>query len=226
MLIKTIVISSVLGFSALSAACGGGGSTAMLNANKNTATPTPFANENTATPKPFVSKPDAGQAKFEASEIKEVSLETVYKEFYEEGSKCRKDYVEYFGKEDGAASSSSPCRINIILNRDTLKATRSIEVWRWDKTTRQNKSVEKNVWTAALSADKFDQMANIVGENKMFTDWQDVMINVSNCKITAAYPQGKRSVMSNVGPSTTTYFPMVKAFQEFDREVKWQQSAR
>lgn len=225
MSIKTLVISSVLGLSALSAACGGG-ATAMLDANKNTAMPTPFANKNTATPTPVVSKPDAGEAKFEASEIKEVSIETVYKEFYEEGSKCRKDYVEYFGKEDGAASSSSPCRIKIVLNRDTLKATRTIEVWRWDKNARQNKSVEKNVWTTELSAEKFDQMAKIVGENKMFIDWQDVMINVSNCTITAIYPQGKRSVMSNVGPTATTYLPMVKAFQEFDREAKWQQSVK
>jgi hypothetical protein len=214
---KNSAILLLLALSAMSAACLGGAK-ASGNIDKNPTTPA-IAIVETPTPAP---PKGPGDVKYDASEINEVSIATSYKDFYNESSKCRKDYVEYFGKEDGVASSSSPCRIEIVLNRDTLKAKRTIDIWRWDKTERQFRSVEKTVESGELSADKFKEIAKIVGENEMFENWQDMMITVSNCMITASYPQGKRSVMSNVGPSATTYLPMVTAFEEFDRETKWQ----
>jgi hypothetical protein len=219
-LTKTLIISSLLGLSALFTACQSGGATVMSNTNKTAVAPTIAA---TATPTAPTSK-GPGDVKYDAAGIKEVSLETVYKEFYAEGDKCRKDYVEYFGKDDGAASSSSPCRIKIVLNRDTLKATRTIDVWRWDKTERRNSLVEKTTRNSEISAEKFAQIAKLIGENEAFTNWQDMSINVSNCTITAFYPQGARSVMSNVGPTTVDYLPMVIAFRDFDRETKWQEA--
>jgi hypothetical protein len=157
-----------------------------------------------------------------SDKVSALAMETVYKNYYDEGSKCRKNYVEYFGNEDGAAGSSSPCTINISLERDG-GATKTLQIRRWDKTAKGFKVVEKSVWTARIERGQFDALAKIVTENAAFKAWQDgVMINVSNSKVSATHPKGTRTVMSNVDEKAVQFLPMLAAFSQIDKEIKWE----
>ncbi len=78
-----------------------------------------------------------------ASDVKSISINTVYKGFFAPGDKCAKSYNEYFGNDDGIGSSSSPCTIKMTFDRNG-PATRSIEISRWDKTAKEKRLVEKS----------------------------------------------------------------------------------
>ena len=164
---------------------------------------------------PMVSKSD---------EVTVLAMETVYKNYFEEGSKCRKTYNEYFGNEDGAASTSSPCTINFSFEK-TGGATKTLEIRRWDKTAKGFKTVEKSVWTAKISGEQFDRLAKSVTENQAFKAWQDGMsIYVSNSQVSATHPRGTRTAMSNVDEKTVRFLPLLDAFRELDQQIKWEKA--
>jgi hypothetical protein len=169
--------------------------------------------------------PVSGQippVEIKSGEVSALAMETVYKNYFEEGSKCRKNYVEYFGNEDGAASSSSPCTISFSFEKDG-GATKTIQIRRWDKTSKGFKTVEKSVWTAHVSGEQFAALAKIITENEAFKSWQDgVMINVSNSKVSATHPKGTRTAMSNVDEKTVLFLPLLDAFRRLDKEIKWE----
>lgn len=162
------------------------------------------------------------QLTIKSDEVSSLTLETVYKNYFDEGSKCRKTYNEFFGNEDGAWSPSSPCTMNVLFDRDG-GAAKTIEIRRYDKTAKEYKTVEKSIWKAKIPREQFDALAKTITENKAFKAWQDgIMINVSNSEVSATHPKGTRTVMSNVDEKTIQFLPMLDAFKQLDKKIDWE----
>lgn len=158
------------------------------------------------------------------SDVEALTIETVYKNFYAEGSKCRQTYNEYFKNTDGVGSSSSPCNVKLTVSRDG-SAEKTIEVRRYDTTAREWRAVEKNVWKAKISEAEFKDLARLIVNNDAFKAWNDMtLINVSNCKITVRHASGTKSPMSNVDERATDYLPMVEAFKKLDGKTAWEKA--
>lgn len=157
-----------------------------------------------------------------AEDIKSASIKTVYKEYFEAGDKCAKTYDEYFGKNDGVSSLSSPCTIEVVFDRDG-NAKRSIEVRRWDKIAKDFRVIEKSDARAHVTPEQFASLAQSIVINNAFKDWRDGMsVTVSNCSITAVHSGGTRTVMSNVDENTTVFLQMINAFKKLERELTWE----
>lgn len=157
-----------------------------------------------------------------SDEVSLLVMETVYKNYFPEGDKCRKTYNEYFGNADGAGSSSSPCTINIAFER-TGGATKTLLIKRYDKAERKYKIVENSIWTAKISSEQFDALARSITENAAFKAWQEgTDIYVSNSKISAVHTKGTRTVLSNADEKTLLFLPMLDAFRESDGKLKWE----
>lgn len=156
------------------------------------------------------------------SDVEALTIETVYKGFYAEGSKCRQTYNEYFRNTDGVGSSSSPCNVKLTFNRDG-SSEKTIEVRRYDTTAKEWRVVEKNVWKSKVSDEQFKDLAQLIVNNDAFKSWNDMtLINVSNCKITVRHTSGTKSPMSNVDEKATAYLPMVEAFKKLDGKISWE----
>ncbi len=162
------------------------------------------------------------QVEIKESDVLSLTIETVYKGFYAEGSKCRQTYNEYFKNTDGVGSASSPCNVKLTFNRDG-SSNREIEVRRYDTTAKQWQTVEKNVWKSKVSGEEFKELAKLIVNNEAFKTWNDMtMINVSNCKITVKHTNGTKSPMSNVDERATAYLPMVNGFKDLDGKISWE----
>ena len=160
-----------------------------------------------------------------ASDVKSISINTVYKGFFEPGSKCAKSYNEYFGNEDGYASPSSPCTIKMTFDRNGL-ATRSIEIGRWDKVAKEKRSIEKSESTGEISSDLFQTLAQAIVTNDAFKSWRvGTMITVSNCSITVNHSGGTKTVMSNVDEKTSVYLQMIDAIKQAESQIKWKDAS-
>jgi hypothetical protein len=177
--------------------------------------PTPVASP-IRTPEKEIPNPE-----IKASDVKSISIDTVYPGYFPAGNKCAQTYNEYFGNEDGIGSSSSPCTIKITLNSDGI-ATRSVVVSRWDKATKAKREVERTETTAQILPEQFAQLAEEIVSNQAFKDWREgTMINVSNCTITVAHTGGTRSPVSNVSDKTIAYNPMVDAIKRVESDLSW-----
>ena len=160
-----------------------------------------------------------------AADVKSVSITTVYKGYFEPGNKCAKTYNEYFGNEDGVGSTSSPCTIRITFGRDG-GATRSIEIRRWDKTSRDMHVIEKSSSTATITPEQFNALARTIVANEAFKSWREgTMINVSNCSITVVHNGGTKTVMSNVDETATVFLQMVDGFKQLEKQLRWENAA-
>ncbi|HQU83566.1 MAG TPA: hypothetical protein PKY59_10590 [Pyrinomonadaceae bacterium] len=156
------------------------------------------------------------------SDVSSVTLETVYKDYFDENSKCRKTYNEVFGKEDGFYSPSSPCTIAFDVNRDG-SVTKTIEMQRWNKQKNKKEAVEKNEWKANIDAKTFDVFAKNIVETETFKNWNDgVSLNVVNTTITVRHSKGSRTLMSNVDKNTTVFLKLLDNFHELDKKVSWE----
>jgi hypothetical protein len=159
-----------------------------------------------------------------SSEVSSLALNTIYKGFFAADSKCHQSYNELFGKEDGFFTDSSPCTIDIVFDRDG-SATKTIRLERWDKESKQKKTVEKTDWKATLTTEQFDELAKSVIETEIFQNWNDMMmINVVNSRIKATYPKGSRTLMSNVDEKTVSFLPLMNSFKQLDGKLKWEKS--
>lgn len=186
----------------------------------------PSQNQTVAKMSPTATPPvEIPQVEIKSDAVSSLEFKTVYKDFYEENSKCRKDYVEYFGKEDGAASSSSPCAVSLIFKRDNSAAIKTIEVRRWDKQARETKVVEKNSWAAKISPEQFDRLAKTTTEDEDFKSWRDgTMINVSNTSISVVYPKGTRTMMMNLVKENVSRVSLFGEFKRLDKEIQWEKT--
>ena len=180
----------------------------------------PATNAATRTPVPTTGQ-EIPNPDVVAADVTSISINTVYKGYFDPGTKCAKTYNEYFGNEDGIGSSSSPCTIKIEFARDG-SATRVVDVSRWDKTAKQKTVVESTSQTGKITPEQFDDLAKSVVANEAFRGWREgTMINVSNCSITVKYAGRSKSVMSNVDEKTTDYFKLVDAIRLLDKSVSW-----
>lgn len=156
-----------------------------------------------------------------ASDVESISINNIYRGFFETGSKCAKSYNEYFGNEDGFSSPSSPCTIKMTFNREG-RATRSIEIGRWDKASKEKRVVEKADSTGELSSEQFQTLAQAIVTNDAFKSWHGgTMITVSNCSITVNQTGGTKTVMSNVDERTSVFLQMIDAVKKAESQVKW-----
>lgn len=157
-----------------------------------------------------------------ASEVSSLTLETDYKEFFEANSKCRKSYDEVYGKGGGFSSESSPCRAEIVFNRDG-SAVKSIELRRYDTATRGLRVVEKAVWKSRMTSAQFNALAGAIVDSDVFKGWQDgTQIYRRNTTITVRQIDGVRQLMSYVDQTTTAFLPLVEAFKKLDSQLSWQ----
>lgn len=157
-----------------------------------------------------------------SSEVSSLALNTVYKDFFPADSKCRKNYIELFGKDDGFYSESSPCTIDIVFNRDG-SATKTIRLDRWDKESKQKKIVEKTEWKVKITVEQFDELAKSIVDTEIFQNWNDMMmLNVVNSRISVVYPKGTRTLMSNVDAKTTVFLKLMDAFKQLDGKLNWE----
>jgi hypothetical protein len=156
---------------------------------QNAETPKPIMKQEEPTPPKQIQPPPPSEDVNE-SDVEALTIETVYKDFYAEGSKCRQTYNEYFKNTDGVGSSSSPCNVKLTFNRDG-SSEKTIEVRRYDTTAREWRTVEKNVWKSKISDAEFKDLAQLIVNNDAFKAWNDMtLINVSNCKITVRHTSG------------------------------------
>lgn len=156
------------------------------------------------------------------SEAESLALNTVYRDFFPADSKCRKNYNELFGKEDGFYSESSPCTLDISFNRDG-SATKTIRLERWDKETKQKKVVEKTDWKAKISPEQFEELAKSIIETETFQNWNDnVMLDVANTRISVKSSKGTRTLLSNVDAKTTVFLKLMDSFNQLDSKIKWE----
>ena len=191
-------------------------------AAQNAETPKPSMKQEEPTPPKQIQPPPPSEDVNE-SDVEALTIETVYKNFYAEGSKCRQTYNEYFKNTDGVGSSSSPCSVKLTFNRDGGSAEKTIEVRRYDTTAKEWRVVEENVWKSKVSDAEFKELAKIIVNNDAFKAWNDMtLINVSNCKITVRHSSGTKSPMSNVDEKATAYLPMVEAFKKLDGKTAWE----
>ena len=159
-----------------------------------------------------------------ASDITSLTLETVYKDFFEESSKCRKSYNELFGKGDGFFSEGSPCIINLSFDRNKT-AAKSLELRRYDKTSKENRVLEKSVWKAQITDEQFDELAKSIANNDIFKDWRNGKeIFTSNSKIMVRHTNGTIQLLSNVDKATVKFLPMMESFRQLDRKIKWEKA--
>jgi hypothetical protein len=176
-----------------------------------TPTPIPFATANDEIPNPDI----------KASDVRSISINTVYKGFFEPASKCAKSYNEYFGNDDGFASPSSPCTVKLAFDRAGSSA-RSIELSRWDKTEKKRSTVDKTDTTANITQEQFNNLAQAIVSNEAFLRWREgTMINVSNCAITVVHSGGTKTVMSNVDEKTTVFLKMIDAIKLAENQLSW-----
>ncbi len=180
-------------------------------------TPTPAAGDTPKQP-PNVEIPNP---EIRATDVSSLSIDTVYKGYFDAADKCSRSYNEYFGNDDGSSSPSSPCVVKVTFDRDG-HASRLVEVSRWDKVAKQKRVVERTDSTADVTAEQFNGLAQAIVANEAFRSWREgTMINVSNCKISVTYPGGVRSPMSNVSEQTTGYLQMVEAFKQLEKQLAW-----
>ncbi|HVE59044.1 MAG TPA: hypothetical protein VNB22_19630, partial [Pyrinomonadaceae bacterium] len=185
-------------------------------AAQNAETPKPIMKQEEPTPPKRTEPIPPPSEDVNASDVEALTIETVYKNFYAEGSKCRQTYNEYFKNTDGVGSSSSPCSVKLTFNRDG-SAEKTIEVHSYEKDAKQWRVVEKSVWKSKVSEAEFKELAQLIVNNDAFKAWNDMtLINVSNCKITVRHTSGTKSPMSNVDEKATAYLPMVEAFKKLD----------
>lgn len=165
------------------------------------------------------------QTEIKSAAVSQIEFNTVYKDFYDADSKCHKDYVEYFGKEDGAMGLSSPCAVSLTFKRDGGDAAKTIAVRRWDKAARETKEVERTVWTAKISPEQFARLVKTVTEDEGFKSWRDgTMINVSNASVSVVYPKGRRSMQMNLVEETVNRVLLFGEFKRLDKEIKWEKA--
>jgi hypothetical protein len=157
----------------------------------------------------------------DAADVRSISINTIYRGFFDAGDKCAKSYNEYFGNDDGFASPSSPCTIKMSFDRDG-SAKRSIEIGRWDKTTKEKHTVEKTEASASMTEKQFNELAQTIVTNDAFKSWREgTMITVSNCSISVDHSGGTKTVMSNVDEKTTTYLKMIDAIKKTEKQLNW-----
>jgi hypothetical protein len=222
---KTIIVSTI--FSAVTALVTASAVSAVFFFYKPAAqiaeTPKPVIESQPTTPTPPESTP-IQQAEIKATDVNSAAIETVYKNFFPEGSKCRQTYNEMFGDRDGVYSSSSACRINLTFNRDG-SAEKIIVIRRYDNAAKEWRDTDKTVWKSKISSEQFKSLANLIVNNEAFKSWNDMMmITVSNCKIMVKHTGGTKSPMSNVDERATAYLPMVNAFKELDARALWEKT--
>ncbi|MBX7172341.1 MAG: hypothetical protein K1X72_15350 [Pyrinomonadaceae bacterium] len=158
------------------------------------------------------------------SEAESLALNTVYRDFFPADSKCRKNYNELFGKEDGFYSEGSPCTLDISFNRDG-SATKTIRLERWDKETKQKKEVEKTDWKAKISPEQFEELAKSIIETETFQNWNDnVMLDVANTRISVKSSKVTRTLLSNVDAKTTVFLKLMDSFNQLDGKIKWEKA--
>lgn len=156
-----------------------------------------------------------------AADVNSVTIDTVYKGYFDAGSKCAKSYNEYFGDQDGIFSSSSPCNIRMSFGRDG-HAVRSIVISRWDKSAKGKRVVEKTDSTADVTPEQFNTLAQAIVSNQAFRSWREgTMISASNCSITVAHTGGAKTIMSNVDERTTVFLQMVDAIRQTEHQLDW-----
>jgi hypothetical protein len=176
--------------------------------------PTPPANAVTPTDGP-------SRSAIDAADVSSIEIKTIYRGYFDPADKCSRSYDEYFGKGDGITSPSSPCTIHITFDRSG-KATREVELLRWDKATSQKKVIERTEAFAEIKPERFAELAHEIVSNQAFIAWQDGMtITVSNCSISVTHPVGTKTVMSNVDDSATAFLQMVNAIKRTEKELKW-----
>lgn len=185
----------------------------------------PQAVDGQPTPVPVATATPANQEipnpEIKAADFKSVKLMTVYKGFFDASNKCSRSYNEYFGNDDGVASPSSPCEIRMEFSRDG-RATRTVEVRRWDKAAKEKRLVEKADSSADVTPEQFDALAKAIAANEAFVSWRDgTMINVSNSTITVTHTGGTKSVMSNVDEKTTVFLQMFDAIRQLEKQLIW-----
>ena len=211
------IISAVAGFAAAFAACFVFFYFVYRPAQPVDASPT---NQSNPSPAPTFSEitPDP---EIKAEDVKSVSIKTVYKGYFEAGDKCAKTYNEYFGNDDGVWSPSSPCSVEITFDREG-KASRSIQVRRWDKTAKEYHIVETSESIAHISPAEFSSLVQTIVSNEAFQAYKKGMsITASNCSVTVVYGNEIKTAMSNVDDKTTVFLQMLNAFKQIEKQLSW-----
>ena len=170
-----------------------------------------------STPNSEIPNPDISSA-----DVRSISINTVYRGYFDPGSKCAKTYNEYFGNEDGFASPSSPCTLKITFERDG-HAKRSIEIGRWDRATKEKRIVGNTETSASITPEQFNTLAQTLVANEAFRSWREgTMITVSNCSITVVHSGGTKTIMSNVDEKTTVFLEMINSIKKTEGQLNWQ----
>jgi hypothetical protein len=84
---------------------------------------------------------------------------------------------------------------------------------------------EKNLWRGKITDTQFKSLLETEVNNEIFQSWSDgVSVTVSNCKITANYSGGTRTLMSNVDKRAEKFLPLMNAFKNLEPQIEWEKA--
>jgi hypothetical protein len=156
------------------------------------------------------------------SEVLSLNIDTTYKGFFDENSKCRKSYNEMFNGRENDSDANSACSVNLTFERDG-SAGKKLVIRRYDGAVKNWVEAETSVWRSKISGEQFRELANSIVNNEAFKNWNEMIsINTRNCKITVKHANGAKSPMSNVGAAASAFLPMIDAFKDLDGKITWE----
>ena len=155
------------------------------------------------------------------SEITQLTLTTSYRGFFEKDSKCSQSYNELYKNDDGYYNSGSPCRLTLSFNQDGT-ATKSLESYRYNKALKKTRVTEKSVWTTRIKDDQFKELAEYIGNDKRFKNYENISVNIVNSTVTVNYKNEVRTVEINADESRPLSLEMMNAFKKLASEIDWE----
>lgn len=157
----------------------------------------------------------------DAGKVDSISVEARYKNYFDRDSKCRKSYDELFGNADGYYNEGSACTGRISVDRDGA-ATKTVELNRYDKDTRQMKTVEKSVWTARIGGDKFKTFAEAVTGDDFIKNYPEGMqIYTSNFNVSVSQEGRTKTFAGNADDKNPQPISIIDLFKKLDGETEW-----
>jgi hypothetical protein len=186
-------------------------------------TPVIVNGEVSPTPAPRKTEvPMPPEKEIKESDVLSLNIDTTYKGFFDENSKCRKSYNEMFNGKENDSDANSACSVNLTFERGG-GAEKTLVIRRYDGAVRNWVEAERSVWRSRISGEQFQELAGSIVNNGAFKNWNNmVSINTRNCKITVKHATGAKSPMSNVVAATSAFLPMIDAFKNLDGKIIWE----
>jgi hypothetical protein len=126
-----------------------------------------------------------------------------------------------FGNADEYYNDGSTCTGRISVDRDG-KATKTVEMSRYDKNTKQMKTVEKSVRTANIGGNKFKAFTEAaINDDFIKTYPEGMQMSTSNFNISVSQGDRTKKFSGNADDKNPRPISIIELFKKLDGETKW-----